>query len=206
MRTLFALSLMTWSLAGCAGTVSTDTGDEPATGTAQPGVIARTVVRRHSDGTESVEQVQVPPRSPRAGGEVTPQAVVDNGCAGASMWLFDHNGASPGGAFPFNHEICFYNDSTAPCVELAKYTRYCYADGTSFTCANWANQEQGSLNAVQSFFAGDSAGSFAEPDPQGHGYLGDGTFGRFERVDDLDDSPAHHTLRRGKLLCFAPKN
>jgi len=71
---------------------------------------------------------------------------------------------------------------------------------------HWANQEQGSLNAVQSFFAGDSAGSFAEPDPQGHGYLGDGTFGRFERVDDLDDSPAHHTLRRGKLLCFAPKN
>src|SRR5438105_4921426 len=103
MRTLVLIGF-TASLVGCAGGATTEGPTPAATADeADPslsGYIARTIVRRQADGSESTEEQHVPVAQAlqereswlarRAGGSaIHANATLDGSCSGASMWIFD---------------------------------------------------------------------------------------------------------------------
>lgn len=141
------------SAAGPDGTPISGEGDA---------TITRTIVRLNADGTETVHQVQITEAQQRADvaareaattpGATTPHAgekvgttseaiTTDDGCGGASMWLFDGTNLT-------GNEICFIGAGTA---NLKSYIRQVFYAPRLPTHWNLA---------VRSYYAGNEAGDF----------------------------------------------
>ncbi|MGZ3437930.1 MAG: hypothetical protein ACXVDD_00350 [Polyangia bacterium] len=202
MRTLVLIAF-TSSLAGCAGGATPEAGapaaaidDAAVAAAADPslsGYIVRTLVHRHADGSETSEEQRVPLAQAQAerdswlqrragGGAIHANAQLDGSCSTASMWIFDHTYAHPSGTFPYNHEICFFDEGSFGCADLRSYSRYCTVWNHHFQCVNWATN---SGSSIQSFFSGRDAGYFTGL-YQSTYYI-TSSFGPDYQVDDIYD-------------------
>lgn len=215
-KTITMLSFVSLAAVGCTNVTNEPTApgaaDTPSA-TAESGVVHRTIVQLHSDGKAETREETLPIAQAereraawdgRANGTVTTNATVDGSCMGSSMWLFDHTGATSGGTYPNNNEICFFADANG-CADLRSYNRYCTVlpkpgGGVTYRCYPWAS---GYTSDVQSFYSGADAGYFTGSD--GFNY-GRAPFGAYERVADTSAAatagdPWYFT-RYAQYLCF----
>jgi hypothetical protein len=185
-----------------------------------PGKIGRTIVFLNADGappTVKIDEITVEQQhaelelrahgvaAPTGGLGVRQQGIVqDPSCAGSSLWLFDNPGNTPG-AFPNNHEICFfraYNDTSASCTPLSHYSRYCTLNGRLPVCYDW-----GEPHTVQSYWAGTDQGWF-DTYPIDGGVPFDSVFNPYQRVDYTGPSTSppynFNAAWDGKDVCFFP--
>jgi hypothetical protein len=134
----------------------------------------------------------------KQGGVLQEGITGDPGCAASSLWIFDNTGNAPG-AWPNNHEICFFRNGNDGCVNLENQYRYCTL-GARPSCAPWAWDYS---SAVESFWAGIDAGYFTGTDDER--LRGWSSFGPWEREDDAQtqgDAP-YFVLHAQSVCLFA---
>jgi hypothetical protein len=200
-------------LAGCAASSEPgQRGAESAPDDGAEAMVERTIVVMNADGTDTVKTEQITaeqlrrdiaarearasaPMEGRGGehiGAASEAISVDSGCGDSSLWIFDNTGNAPG-PFPFNHELCFYNDGAGGCEDLRKYVRFCgFPAGR---CDHWATYPPSS-NWVGSYWAGTDEGFFTGIDGF---YYGTQSFGVFERIDDAQ---SQYWVKNAQFVCF----
>jgi hypothetical protein len=174
-------------------------------------MVHRTIVTLHTDGSQTVRELEVAKeqalqeraafsghRQP-AGGAPHPLITHDPSeptCNGADLWIFDHTNAAQGtGTFPFDHELCFYNEGNGGCAHLNDYVRFCERWSNQLKCVDWA---AGYNSSVASFFSGASGGYFTGSDGF---YTGTASFGTYQRVDDTSAEPWYFA-QHAQFVCF----
>lgn len=87
-----------------------------------------------------------------------PRIAVDNGCASSSLWIFD-GVDNHLGTFPFNHELCVFQQNVNGCLDLRTLRRYCILNpnGTVSSCPTWGSNGH---SAIGSFWSGETEGYF----------------------------------------------
>jgi hypothetical protein len=141
----------------------------------EPGMIERTVVVLHADGSQNVTTESITVEEQRAEVEARAQLMSatasglgsreqaitnDPSCAASSLWIFD-NRNNTGGSWPDDHEICFYAGGVTVAVDLTQYTRYCQPlFPTGWSCNQWGVYPGQGSGPILSYWAGSDSGKF----------------------------------------------
>jgi hypothetical protein len=193
--------MATLALCGCVSTDPQPTDDKS---------ITRTIVYLGANGANKVKtdridmathQQELRARAGYIAGKA--DAVVDTTCAGSSLWLFDSTNNTIG-SFPFNHELCFYKQSSNPvCADLKQIVRFCECPGgigCHFFCSSWFDADgdaspNHATTRVQSYWAGANTGYFKSIVLNGQT-----DFGIYQRVDAV--SVSDEVVGQSQYVCF----
>jgi hypothetical protein len=133
-----------------------------------------------------------------------PRIAVDNGCAASSLWIFDGLDNHVG-TFPFNHELCVFQQNVNGCLDLRALRRYCILNpnGTVSSCPTWGTNGQ---SAIGSFWSGETEGYFTGLE---NPFFVMTPFGLYDRQDNASVVNTHpNTDASGvafaQYVCFGP--